>query len=148
MIITVPELPRLRLDPGVIGLTSGCFDLPHLYHVRYLERCRAQCDLLIVGVDADALIEEIKAKTPVIHEYNRAEMINSLGCVDVVFIKRSHRDFELIEEAADVVFRKDDSLPANLGQIRNTFRQRRRINVPDFDELTSTTAIAARIRRQ
>lgn len=62
MIITTEELPNLNLSGKIVGLTSGCFDLVHFYHLHYLERCKAHCDFLIVGVDAR--IELFKLKQP------------------------------------------------------------------------------------
>lgn len=57
MIITLNEFNLIQTRDKKIGLTSGCFDLIHYYHLRYLERCKANCDLLIVGVDSDSLVE-------------------------------------------------------------------------------------------
>lgn len=85
MIITKSDLPNLDLKGKVVGITSGCFDLLHFYHLRYLERCKALCDFLIVGVDSDLLVSQNKSKTPVIPEHHRMAMVDALKCVDATF---------------------------------------------------------------
>lgn len=85
MIINSNELALLKLEGKVVGLTSGCFDLVHFYHLRYLERCKSLCDILIVGVDSDLLVYANKNKYPVIPEHHRLTMIDALKCVDIAF---------------------------------------------------------------
>lgn len=78
-----------------VGLTSGCFDLLHPLHLVYLQKCRRLCDFLIVGVDADDLIQDFKAKRPVIPEHQRALMVDALRCVDATFIMVREATFAL-----------------------------------------------------
>ena len=81
----------------IVGLTSGCFDLIHVGHLRYLEKCRAKCDTLIVGVDSDSIVTKAKGKTrPIISETERLEMIQSLSCVDSGFIVEHMNDFQKV----------------------------------------------------
>ena len=94
MIIRRNEVHKLDLTDKVVGLTSGCFDLLHFYHLRYLEKCRAQCDFLIVGVDSDMLIGKNKNKTPMIPEHHRMAMVDALKCVDAVFQMDDIRNIE------------------------------------------------------
>ena len=68
-------------------LTSGCFDLLHVGHVRSLERARRLGDRLLVGVNADASVRRQKGATrPVVPARQRAEVIAALSCVDWVVI--------------------------------------------------------------
>ena len=82
MIITTDDIKYINVEGLVVGITSGCFDLFHYYHLKYLERCKALCDFLIVGVDSDELVMANKNKTPMIPEHHRLSIINSLRCVD------------------------------------------------------------------
>jgi len=80
-----------------VGLTSGCFDLIHYGHVRYLERCRALCDRLLVGVDCDALVKAAKGdERPIIPELERLEMVQNLAPVDAAFLLHDLDDLERI----------------------------------------------------
>jgi rfaE bifunctional protein nucleotidyltransferase chain/domain len=81
-----------RFGPGNKGaqrvvFTNGCFDLLHPGHIRSLEEARQLGDVLIVGINSDASVRELKgAGRPVIPENERAEILAALECVDAVVI--------------------------------------------------------------
>lgn len=66
-----------------VGYTCGVFDLFHVGHLNLLERCKEQCDYLIVGMCDDTYVREIKNKEPVINEDDRLRILNALKCVDL-----------------------------------------------------------------
>lgn len=76
----------LHEEPGArIVFTNGCFDLMHVGHVRYLEEARSLGDWLIVGVNSDASVKQIKGPLrPVVGEAERCEVVAALHCVDYV----------------------------------------------------------------
>jgi rfaE bifunctional protein nucleotidyltransferase chain/domain len=68
-------------------VTNGCFDLLHRGHVTYLEAARAEGDALLVGVNADASVSELKGpQRPVNCESDRAAVLAALESVDGVCI--------------------------------------------------------------
>jgi D-beta-D-heptose 7-phosphate kinase/D-beta-D-heptose 1-phosphate adenosyltransferase len=70
-----------------VVFTNGCFDLLHRGHTRYLEQARALGDLLVVAVNSDASVRQLKgAGRPVIPAAERAEVLASLAAVDLVLI--------------------------------------------------------------
>lgn len=78
--------PAKRAGRCVV-FTNGCFDLLHPGHIRSLEEARALGDVLIVGLNADASVHELKGTgRPVIPEKERAEILAALECVDAVVI--------------------------------------------------------------
>lgn len=77
----------------VIGITSGCFDLLHVTHISYLERCRRRCDKLFVFLDSDMMILENKGYLPVINENDRAFCLSAIKYVSGVIIIDSLEDF-------------------------------------------------------
>ena len=68
------------------GYTVGVFDLFHVGHLNLLERCKAMCDTLVVGICDDNYVRDIKHKEPVVNENDRARIVNALKCVDEVMI--------------------------------------------------------------
>ena len=70
-----------------IVFTNGCFDLLHPGHIDSLEQARALGDALIVGLNSDRSVRELKgAGRPVLPELERAEILAGLECVDAVVI--------------------------------------------------------------
>lgn len=70
-----------------IGFTNGVFDLLHPGHLALLSEVRAQCDRLVVAINADASVRKLKGPTrPVQDERHRAQILAALGLVDLVVI--------------------------------------------------------------
>jgi D-glycero-beta-D-manno-heptose 1-phosphate adenylyltransferase len=78
---------RYRKFGKKLVFTNGCFDILHVGHVRYLNQAGSLGDALIVGVNSDRSVREIKGKSrPIMPELERAEVIAALACVDFVFV--------------------------------------------------------------
>ena len=73
----------------VVGYTCGVYDLFHVGHLNLFERCKAQCDYLIVGVCDDEYVEKYKNKKSVISEKDRLRIVKALKCVDDAVIINS-----------------------------------------------------------
>jgi rfaE bifunctional protein nucleotidyltransferase chain/domain len=70
-----------------VVFTNGCFDLLHPGHLRTLETARQLGDALIVGLNSDAGVRQLKGPgRPVLPERERAEILAALDCVDAVVI--------------------------------------------------------------
>ncbi|MCA9270360.1 MAG: D-glycero-beta-D-manno-heptose 1-phosphate adenylyltransferase, partial [Planctomycetales bacterium] len=70
-----------------VVFTNGCFDLLHVGHVTYLAQAKAMGDVLIVGINSDASVRQLKGPTrPVISEQDRAAMLAALAAVDYVIV--------------------------------------------------------------
>ena len=78
---------KLRAAGKKIVATNGCFDLLHVGHVRYLQAARAFGDVLAVGINGDSSVRELKGTgRPLSSESDRAEILASLQCVDLVTV--------------------------------------------------------------
>ena len=70
-----------------VVFTNGCFDLLHPGHIRSLEYARSLGDALVVGLNSDASVRQLKGEgRPLIPEGERAEILAALECVDGVLI--------------------------------------------------------------
>ena len=66
---------------------NGCFDILHVGHKRYLEAARQQGDILIVAVNSDASVRNLKgAGRPILDEFARARLVAALRVVDYVML--------------------------------------------------------------
>lgn len=78
---------RLRREGKRIAFANGCFDLLHVGHIRYLAGARAEGDVLVVGVNGDCAVRELKgAGRPLLPAAARAELLAALEPVDYVVI--------------------------------------------------------------
>ena len=70
-----------------VVFTNGCFDLLHPGHIRVLEEARAMGDVLIVAINSDASVRQMKGDgRPVLPESERAEILSALAAVDYVIV--------------------------------------------------------------
>jgi len=70
-----------------VVFTNGCFDLLHPGHIRILEMARELGDVLIVGLNSDASVRQLKGEgRPILPERERAEILAALESVDAVVI--------------------------------------------------------------
>jgi D-beta-D-heptose 7-phosphate kinase/D-beta-D-heptose 1-phosphate adenosyltransferase len=99
-----------------IVFTNGCFDLLHPGHIRGLELGRALGDALIVGLNSDASVRQLKGEgRPVLPELERAEILAALESVDAVVIFDDPTPREVIARLLPDVLVKGGDWPG--GQI-------------------------------
>ena len=83
----VDAIARERAAGRSIAFANGCFDLLHVGHVRYLAGAAAEADRLVVAVNDDRTVEELKGKgRPILAASDRAELVAALRGVDYVVI--------------------------------------------------------------
>ncbi len=142
------ERQRLRVAGVRLVFTNGVFDLLHVGHVRYLAAARGLGDALMVAINSDRSVRELKgADRPVINESERAEILAALRQVDYVTIFDDVSPRSLISEILpDVLVKGGDyqldeihgreEVEANGGSV---------VSLP-FVEGASTTTLIERMR--
>lgn len=86
-------------------LAHGCFDMPHLGHIRHLQEARLHGDRLVVSVTADAFVRK-GAGRPVFTAEQRAETLRAFDCVDDVVISSTPDAVDVINEIKPAVYVK------------------------------------------
>lgn len=82
-----------------IVFTNGCFDILHKGHVSYLQKAKELGDILVVGLNSDRSVKELKGEErPINSQEDRAYLLASLECVDFVIIFDESTPYELIKE--------------------------------------------------
>jgi D-beta-D-heptose 7-phosphate kinase/D-beta-D-heptose 1-phosphate adenosyltransferase len=142
-----PILRGLQAGGKVVVFTNGCFDLLHAGHVRYLAAARREGDILVVGLNADRSVRDIKGDTrPILPESERAHVLAGLAAVNYVVLFDEPDPLRLITALAPDVLVKGGDWPeeAIIGAqvVRN--RGGRVVRIPVV-EGASTSAIIARI---
>jgi rfaE bifunctional protein nucleotidyltransferase chain/domain len=80
------ELSELVRGKKVV-LTNGCFDILHVGHVRYLQDARALGDVLVVAINSDSSMRQIKdSGRPILSQEERVALVSALRCVDYVVV--------------------------------------------------------------
>lgn len=90
--------------------TNGCFDLLHLGHVKSLQWAKSQGDILVVGLNSDTSVRQLKGTgRPLFPQSYRAEMLAALEAVDYVVIFEDLEPSRLVAELKpDVVCKGED----------------------------------------
>ena len=152
-IVSIDELreerARLRAEGKRLVLTNGCFDILHVGHVRYLARARELGDALLVAINSDRSVRELKgAGRPIMNEGERAEMLAALGAVDYVTIFDDISPRALIAEVLPDVLVKggDYQLDEIHGREEVEAAGGQVLSLP-FIEGASTTSIVERVRK-
>ena len=73
--------------------TNGCFYILHIGHIIMLQYARSLGDNLIVGIDSDRRVKELKGDSrPINNQDDRREFLLALSCVDDVFVFNSKEE--------------------------------------------------------
>jgi rfaE bifunctional protein nucleotidyltransferase chain/domain len=141
---------RRWADEGLsLVLTNGCFDLLHPGHIALLEAARAEGDRLVVAINSDRSVRELKGPDrPVTPESERAEALLALECVDRVVAYDEPTPAAVIEAVMPDVLVKGADWPLDeiVGRETVTSHGGRVVRVP-LVAGQSTTAVVDRIRR-
>lgn len=93
----VQRIKAERAAGKKIVLANGCFDLFHVGHIRYLDGAAALGECLVVGINSDEQVRNLKGEgRPFIPEDERAEIVAAVRCVDYVTVFTEATVTELI----------------------------------------------------
>ena len=137
-------IARDRRAGHPIVFTNGCFDVLHRGHLEYLRRAKALGGRLVVAINSDASVRQLKGPgRPIVEEADRALMLSSLACVDYVCSFEEPTPAALIAAVAPDVLVKggDYTLEQVVGR-----EHAGRVVLVDFVEGYSSSAIIGRMK--
>jgi D-beta-D-heptose 7-phosphate kinase/D-beta-D-heptose 1-phosphate adenosyltransferase len=104
------ELDWRRKQKQVVVFTNGCFDVIHRGHIEYLKFCKAQGNIVVVGLNSDSSVRTIKGPDRPIHnQLDRAAVLAALETVDYITIFDEPDPLKLIEKVRpDVLVKGQD----------------------------------------
>lgn len=141
------QVKRWKLHNEKVVFTNGCFDILHLGHIDYLTKAADLGDRLIIGVNTDASVSDLKGPArPIIDEETRITKLASLIFVDAVILFGEATPLKLIKEVLPNVLVKggDYTIDTIVGAVETKETGGEVIVIP-FLEGHSTTAIVNKI---
>ena len=137
-----------RADGRTIAFANGCFDVLHVGHVRYLADAKAQADRLIVALNDDSSVKELKGPgRPILKAADRAEIVAALESVDYVVLFSDpdvNRLLRLLKP--DVHCKGTDYTPETVPERETVLAYGGRIAIVGDPKDHSTRDLLARIR--
>lgn len=102
------EIHRHRNEK--IVFTNGCFDVLHRGHIEYLSFCKQQGDVVVLGLNSDRSVRELKGPTrPVNNQHDRAAVLAALETVDHIVVFDEADPLKMIEAVGpDVLVKGED----------------------------------------
>jgi D-beta-D-heptose 7-phosphate kinase/D-beta-D-heptose 1-phosphate adenosyltransferase len=90
---------RIKADRKKIVFTNGCFDLLHVGHIRYLAQAKSLGDFLIIGLNSDSSVKELKGVDRPINSFeDRATLLSAIESVDLVVMFEEQTPENLIKD--------------------------------------------------
>lgn len=90
---------RIKAERKKIVFTNGCFDLLHVGHIRYLAQAKKLGDFLIIGLNSDSSVKELKGEDRPINSFeDRATLLSAIESVDVVIMFEEQTPENLIKD--------------------------------------------------
>ena len=87
-----------KKDSKKIVFTNGCFDILHVGHIRYLSEAKSLGDILVIGINSDKSVKELKGPSrPIYSLSDRALILSELRYVDYVVSFEEQTPLELIK---------------------------------------------------
>jgi len=105
-----------RFSNKAIVFTNGCFDIIHRGHIEYLAKAANEGDILIIGLNSDISVKQIKGSNrPIQDEYSRALVLASFSFVNNVIIFKEETPYDLINFIKpDVIVKGSDYKPEDI----------------------------------
>lgn len=122
---------KLSREGKKLVLTNGVFDVLHVGHIRYLHEAATLGDALVVAINGDASVRQLKGPgRPINSAADRAEMLCALSCVDQVVVFEERRASGVIEAIQPHVYTKGgDYTPESLIDEEKTILDRLGIEI-------------------
>ena len=90
---------RIKAERRKIVFTNGCFDLLHVGHIRYLAQAKKLGDFLIIGLNSDSSVKELKGEDRPINSFeDRASLLSAIESVDLVIMFEEQTPENLIKD--------------------------------------------------
>lgn len=143
------ERVKVAQDSGErVVMTNGCFDLLHSGHVRYLNEAAKLGERLIVAVNSDESVQQLKGDArPIVPLAGRMELLSALSCVDwVVPFNEATPERLICKLTPDVLVKGGDYKPEEIAGAQCVWKAGGQVEVLSFWEGYSTSSMVNKIQ--
>jgi len=149
---TVEELmqivPQWKGIGKTIAFTNGCFDILHPGHIASLCEAAQTADVLIVGLNSDASVKQLKGESrPINSQESRALILAALSMVDIVTIFDEKTPLELIKSILpDVLVKGGDYKVEDIAGAKEVIEAGGKVVINPIVEGFSTTSLINKLQ--
>ncbi|MEE8335402.1 MAG: D-glycero-beta-D-manno-heptose 1-phosphate adenylyltransferase [Candidatus Neomarinimicrobiota bacterium] len=133
-----------------IVFTNGCFDILHRGHVEYLQQARDLGDFLIVGLNSDRSVSELKGtQRPLQNEVDRSIILDALSSVNAIVVFEEETPQELINDIEpDILVKGGDYQSHEIAGSKTVLAQGGRVEIMPFISGISTSALIKKMQEK
>jgi rfaE bifunctional protein nucleotidyltransferase chain/domain len=141
---------RIKAERKKIVFTNGCFDLLHVGHIRYLAQAKKLGDFLIIGLNSDSSVKELKGKDRPINSFeDRASLLSAIESVDLVIMFEEQTPENLIKDIVpDILVKGGDYNIEDIVGYQTVIQNGGQVKTLSFYEGYSSTNYINKIKKR
>ena len=141
---------RIKAERKKIVFTNGCFDLLHVGHIRYLAQAKKLGDFLIIGLNSDSSVKELKGKDRPINSFeDRATLLSAIESVDLVIMFEEQTPENLIKDIVpDILVKGGDYNIEDIVGYQTVIQNGGQVKTLSFYEGYSSTNYINKIKKR
>ncbi len=141
---------RIKDERKKIVFTNGCFDLLHVGHIRYLAQAKKLGDFLIIGLNSDSSVKELKGEDRPINSFeDRATLLSAIESVDLVIMFEEQTPENLIKDIVpDILVKGGDYNIEDIVGYQTVMQNGGQVKTLSFYEGYSSTNYINKIKKR
>ena len=141
---------RIKAERKKIVFTNGCFDLLHVGHIKYLAQAKKLGDFLIIGLNSDSSVKELKGKDRPINSFeDRATLLSAIESVDLVIMFEEQTPENLIKDIVpDILVKGGDYNIEDIVGYQTVIQNGGQVKTLSFYEGYSSTNYINKIKKR
>jgi len=141
---------RIKAERKKIVFTNGCFDLLHVGHIKYLAQAKKLGDFLIIGLNSDSSVKELKGEDRPINSFeDRATLLSAIESVDLVIMFEEQTPENLIKDIVpDILVKGGDYNIEDIVGYQTVIQNGGQVKTLSFYEGYSSTNYINKIKKR
>ena len=139
-----------RKESRKLVFTNGCFDILHSGHVRYLQTAASFGYILLLGLNSDSSVRNLKGpRRPILTQDDRAYLLSAIEAIDFIVIFDEETPARLIQSVnPDVLVKGGDYFPEDVVGYDTVTENGGCVKIVPYIEGKSTSGIVNSILEQ